>query len=72
MRRTSFAALAVAAIVPTFAALPAPAQSAGGDMPLRTPDGRPHISGAFTFRTLTPMQRPARFEGRETPSSSAR
>ena len=35
-------------------------------MPLRTPDGHPDISGTFTFRTLTPMQRPARFEGRET------
>ena len=66
MRRTSFAAFAVAAIMLTFAALPALAQSAGGDMPLRTPDGHPDISGTFTFRTLTPMQRPAQFEGLET------
>ena len=66
MRKTSFAAFAVAAIVLTFAAGPALAQSAGGDMPPRTPDGHPHISGTFTFRTLTPMQRPAQFEGLET------
>ena len=66
MRRTSFAAFAVAAIMLTFAALPALAQSAGGDMPMRTPDGHPDISGTFTFRTLTPMQRPAQFEGLET------
>ena len=66
MRRTSFAAFAVSAIMLTFAAVPVLAQSSGGDMPLRTPDGHPHISGTFTFRTLTPMQRPAQFEGRET------
>ena len=66
MRRTSFAAFAVPAIMLTFAAFPVLAQSSDGDMPLRTPDGHPHISGTFTFRTLTPMQRPAQFEGRET------
>ena len=66
MRRTSFAAFAVAALVLAFAAQPAAAQSSGGDMPMRTPDGHPDISGTFTFRTLTPMQRPAQFEGLET------
>ena len=66
MRRTAFAAFAVSAIMLTFAAFPALAQSAGGDMPMRTPDGHPDISGTFTFRTLTPMQRPAQFEGLET------
>ena len=66
MSKKSVAAFLVAAILVTFAAVPAPAQSAGGDMPMRTPDGHPDISGTFTFRTLTPMQRPARFEGRET------
>ena len=66
MSKKSVAAFLVAAILVTFAAVPAPAQSAGGDMPMRTPDGHPDISGTFTFRTLTPMQRPAQFEGRET------
>ncbi|MEO2199217.1 MAG: hypothetical protein ABGY72_24465, partial [bacterium] len=51
-----------------FAAPSVRAQSGDGT-PLRTPDGHPHISGTFTFRTLTPMQRPAQFEGQETLNS---
>ena len=42
------------------------AQSGGVDTPLRTPDGQPDISGIFTFRTLTPLQRPEALEGQET------
>ena len=38
----------------------------GDGPPMRTQDGQPHISGTFTFRTLTPLQRPEQFEGRET------
>ena len=41
------------------------AQSTDRTMPMRTPDGQPDISGTFTFRTLTPFQRPAQFEGQE-------
>ena len=66
MRKTCFAAFLGFALALTFAAWPALAQSGGGDMPMRTPDGHPDISGLFTFRTLTPMQRPSQFEGRET------
>ena len=66
MRKTSFATFAGVAIMLTFAGSPAMAQSDDGDIRMRTPDGQPHISGVFTFRTLTPMQRPARFEGQET------
>ena len=66
MRRTCFAAFVGPVIALAFSAPPAPAQSAGGDMPMRTPDGHPHISGVFTFRTLTPMQRPTQFAGQET------
>ena len=66
MRKTCLAAFAATALVLTLAASPALAQSDDGGMPMRTPDGRPHISGVFTFRTLTPMQRPARFADRET------
>ena len=43
--------------------IPAAAQSAESQQALRTPDGQPHISGIFTFRTLTPLQRPARARG---------
>jgi len=50
----------------TLAPQPVMAQSAGGGMPMRTPDGQPVISGVFTFRTLTPLQRPTQFEGKET------
>ena len=38
-------------------------------MPMRTPDGQPDISGIFTFRTLTPYQRPEQFAGKETLSA---
>ena len=52
------------AIVLALAPRPVTAQSAGGGM--RTPDGQPDVSGVFTFRTLTPLQRPTQFEGKET------
>ena len=38
---------------------------------MRTLDGQPDVSGTFTFRTLTPFQRPQQFEGRETLSAEA-
>ncbi len=42
------------------------AQSPDRAMPMRTSDGQPHISGIFTFRTLTPFQRPGQFAGQES------
>ena len=63
MLRKCLAALVAAAVVLTLAPPPAAAQSA--EMPMRTPDGQPDVSGTFTYRTLTPFQRPAQFEGRE-------
>ena len=56
-------AMALAATV--AAAIPASAQSAASETVMRTPDGQPHISGIFTFRTLTPLQRPAALEGQD-------
>ena len=56
-------ALAIAAAL--VAPIPAGAQSAQSETVMRTPDGQPHISGIFTFRTLTPLQRPAALEGQE-------
>ena len=56
-------ALALAVVV--VAPIPAAAQSAQSETAMRTPDGQPHISGIFTFRTLTPLQRPAALEGQE-------
>ena len=58
-------AVAAALVVP----LAAGAQSAGSETAMRTPDGQPHISGIFTFRTLTPLQRPAALDGRDTLSA---
>ena len=45
---------------------PALAQSEDPTMPMRTPHGDPDISGIFTFRTLTPYQRPRQFAEQET------
>ncbi len=53
-------AAAVAGIV-AFAPLPAGAQATDAAVEMRTPDGQPDISGIFTFRTLTPFQRPEQF-----------
>ena len=48
-----------------LAAPPALAQQGDRTMPMRTPDGQPDVSGIFTFRTLTPLERPRQFEGVE-------
>ena len=59
--------IAFVALPVVLAAAPptAIAQTPDGAMSMRTPDGQPHISGIFTFRTLTPFQRPEQFDGRE-------
>lgn len=59
------AALTTALALLALASAPAAAQSADTE-PMRTPDGQPHISGIFTFRTLTPLQRPLELEGRDS------
>ncbi|MCY3843489.1 MAG: hypothetical protein OXH69_08095, partial [Acidobacteria bacterium] len=66
MRNRPFAAAVVCAAFLALAALPAAAQSEAAPEPMRTPDGQPDISGIFTFRTLTPLQRPSALEGQET------
>ena len=66
MSHRLIAALATVVIVVLVAPLPLAAQSEEVAAPLRTPDGEPDISGIFTFRTLTPLQRPGALEGQET------
>jgi len=66
MLKTCFAASFTLAIVLMLVPQSITAQSAGSGMPMRTPDGQPDVSGVFTFRTLTPLQRPTQFEGKET------
>ncbi len=58
----------VAAVV-LLAPLPVVAQPSDASTTMRTPDGQPDISGIFTFRTLTPLQRPRALEGRTTLSA---
>jgi hypothetical protein len=60
--------MTVAAIV-LLVPVPVSAQSVSDPAPMRTPDGQPDISGIFTFRTLTPLERPATLEGQETLSA---
>ena len=72
MLKRCIAAFVGAAIVLALAPMAA-AQSDERTMPMRTPDGQPDVSGTFTFRTLTPFQRPSQFEGLEnlTPEEAA-
>ena len=72
MLKKCLAAFAGAAIVLALVPMAA-AQSDERSMPMRTPDGQPDVSGTFTFRTLTPFQRPTQFEGLEnlTPEEAA-
>jgi len=66
MLKKTYTALFALTIVLILAPRPVIGQSSNGTMPMRTPDGQPDVSGIFTFRTLTPLQRPGQFEGRET------
>ena len=66
MLKKCLAACVTLATILTLASQSAMAQSAGNGTPMRTPDGQPDVSGVFTFRTLTPLQRPTQFEGQET------
>src|SRR5206468_12464032 len=58
---TAFALVAAAAMAPA----PAAAQGKAWTTP-RTPDGKPDISGTFTFSTITPLQRPDALAGKDT------
>ena len=62
MRYRHVAAFTFVAIL-TLASPPVAAQDGS---PQRTPDGQPDISGIFTFRTLTPLQRPTTLGDQET------
>ncbi len=64
-----FALLFVVMALFVLTPLPAVAQSNGDGQAARTPDGQPDISGLFTFRTLTPLERPEGLEGRDTLSA---
>ena len=63
--------VALLAVLATTLAAPALAVAQSGDAspPMRTADGQPDISGIFTFRTLTPLERPTSLEGQDTLSA---
>ena len=62
-------AFALACLVPGVAAGQVETEPRSGWTPPRTPEGVPDLQGVFTFRTITPMQRPAQLEGRVTLSA---
>ena len=66
MFKNWYTSLFTATAVVVIATPLAVAQPTDPSKPMRTPDGQPDISGVFTFRTLTPLQRPTQFEGKTT------
>ena len=64
MRKNSVGAFFVVVVLSATWSLEIAAQS--DSVPMRTPDGQPDVSGVFTFRTITPFQRPEQFAGLET------
>ena len=76
MNNRFFAALgavAAAATVVSLALTPVAAQSKAAYKAPRTADGQPDMQGAWDFRTVTPLERPAEFAGKEfvTPEEAA-
>lgn len=66
MKSRVFVRLVACALVLMLASLTVAAQD---NTSIQTPDGQPDISGIFTFRTLTPLQRPAALDGQDTLSA---
>ena len=65
MLKRCLTACFILAMVVTLAPQTVIAQLSDSTMPMRTSDGQPDVSGIFTFRTITPFQRPSQFEGIE-------
>ncbi|MEE2637393.1 MAG: hypothetical protein VYE68_09200 [Acidobacteriota bacterium] len=65
MTKRYVAAVLSIAVIVTCVPL-ALAQSGDPTIPMRRPHGDPDISGIFTFRTLTPFQRPEQFAEQQT------
>lgn len=66
MKSRVFVRLVACTLVLMLASLTVAAQD---NTSIQTPDGQPDISGIFTFRTLTPLQRPAALDGQDTLSA---
>ena len=61
----SLCALVAAVAVVSLAPAPAAGQSAESSPPPRTPWGDPDLQGIWNFRTITPLERPEEFAGKE-------
>ena len=71
-RRSRVALLTVVTficLVPGAAVAQVEREPESGWTPPRTPEGVPDLQGTYTFRTITPMQRPEALEGRVTLSA---
>jgi hypothetical protein len=58
---TGFALLATVSLAPRHATAQGTAST-----PSRTPDGRPDLTGTYSFSTVTPLQRPDALAGKDT------
>ena len=65
MRRRSFATVFVVAAVASLIPFPAAGQPEPGWTLPRTPAGQPDLQGSWSFATITPLQRPSEYTGRE-------
>ena len=63
--RSAVTVFIVGMIVSLLIALPVAGQSASTWTLSRTPDGYPDLQGAWSFATITPLERPSQYEGRE-------
>ena len=62
--QTGIVVFVVAALV-LLVPMPSSAQSSTGWTVPRLPDGRPDLQGAWSFATITPLERPSEYTGRE-------
>ena len=59
------AVIAVVSLAPAPAAAQAQSTAADTSTPPRTPWGHPDLQGIWDFRTITPLERPSQFAGKQ-------
>ena len=65
MRRRCIATVCVIGAVASLVPFPAAGQPVPGWTLPRTPDGQPDLQGAWSYATITPLERPSEYAGRE-------